>query len=76
MSKGGTAHDIVVSTGGALNVAGTITSNVAVFSGGVETVSSGGWSAATFWAGTPDFGTVNVLSGGKYGFSCCPAAER
>src|SRR3984957_10287638 len=70
VSKGGTAHDILVSSGGTLTVAGTITSDVFVESGGVETVSSGGLVTGSLaGAETLVLGTVNVLSGGKYGFS-------
>ena len=59
-------HNIAVSSGGALNVAGTVTSDVAVFSGGVETVSSGGVVSGQHGAGTAiSGGTVNVLSGGE-----------
>ena len=54
-------------SGGALNVAGTITSDVAVFAGGVETVSSGGVVSGQSGTGTSIFGgTVNVLSGGTF----------
>ena len=42
VSSGGTADHITVSSGGTANVLGTITSDVSVFSGGVEYVSSGG----------------------------------
>ena len=67
MSKGGTAHFIGVSAGGALNVAGTVPSDVAVFSGGVETVLSGGVVTGASGSGTAiSGGTVNVLSGGSF----------
>jgi autotransporter passenger strand-loop-strand repeat protein len=69
VSRGGTAHDISVSSGGALNVAGAITSDVTVFSGGVETVSSGGIVSDNGSAGTLISGTVNVLSGGPLAFA-------
>jgi autotransporter passenger strand-loop-strand repeat protein len=65
VSKGGTAHNISVSSGGALNVAGTITNDVAIFAGGLETVSSGGLVTGSTGAGTAvSGGTMNVLSGG------------
>jgi autotransporter passenger strand-loop-strand repeat protein len=70
VSKGGTTHDIQVLSGGALNVAGTVTSDVAVFAGGIETVSSGGLVSGSAGAGTNiSAGTVNVLSGGTFEFT-------
>ena len=57
-------------SGGNLNVAGTITSHVAVFSGGIETVSSGGVVTGAADDSTVIFGgEVDVLSGGKLGFA-------
>ena len=69
VEKGATAYFIGVSAGAALNVAGTITSDVTVYSGGVETVSSGGVVSGSAGAGTAISGTVNVLSGGKFSFA-------
>ena len=56
VSSGGKAHDITVSSGGNLNVAGTTTSNVTVDSGGTETVLSGGIASGTTIAG----GTLEI----------------
>ena len=70
ISKGGIAHDIFVSSGSELNVAGTITSNVSVFSDGIETVSSGGVvTGASAARTTISGGEVDVLSGGRLGFA-------
>ncbi|MFX9722014.1 hypothetical protein ABTO99_18450, partial [Acinetobacter baumannii] len=62
-------HNVVVSSG-TLNVAGTMTSNVTVSSGGVENVLSGGLISGTFGSGTliSAAGTVNVLAGGTGAF--------
>ena len=71
---GGTAHNIAVSSGGNLNVAGTVTSDVVVSAGGIETVSSGGLITGQVYSGSGDFGTgvqgtVNVLAGGSAAFA-------
>ena len=70
LAKGGTVDHLNVSSGGTLNVAGKVTSDVAVFAGGVETVSSGGVVSGLAGSGTAiSGGTVNVLSGGAFTFA-------
>lgn len=65
MSIPAAPHNLMISNGGTLNVAGTITSNAAVFSGGIEQVFSGGIATRAMGAGTAiSGGTVSVLSGG------------
>src|SRR5262249_9567777 len=67
---GGADRNVCEVGGGMLNVLGTITSNVTVFSGGVENVSSGGVVTGVPNSGTAvSGGTVNVLSGGSFAFS-------
>src|SRR4029077_18847779 len=58
---GGTVHDIAVSSGGGLNVAGTITSDVTVFSGGTLML-NGGKVGAGALVETASGGTV-IVSG-------------
>src|SRR5262249_61586508 len=67
VSAGGTAHNLVVSSGGTLNVLGDV-SAVTVLSGGVENISSGG-TAGVSGSFIGVSGTVNVLSGGALAFS-------
>ncbi|MGY3527526.1 AIDA repeat-containing protein [Bradyrhizobium sp. USDA 4452] len=68
---GGFATGTTVSAGGTLNVTGTTSNTVAVLSGGIENVSSGGVIQGTIsgTAGTGTFvaagGTLNVLAGGS-----------
>ena len=52
MSAGGTAQDFIVSNGGRASIQGTVTSDVLVASGGVETVLSGGVVSGSSGAGT------------------------
>ena len=60
----------MVVSGGNLNVAGTVTSDVTVFSGGLETVAAGGVVSGSGVAGTTlSGGEVNVLSGGQLAFA-------
>ena len=67
MSKGGDRPRYLVISGGNVNVAGAITSHVAVFSGGIETVSSGGVVTGASDDSTVIFGgEVDVLSGGAW----------
>ena len=64
------AHDNVVSSGGTFNVAGTVTSNDFVFTGGIENVLSGGVVTGSPTSGTAvSGGTVNVRSGGTFNFA-------
>ena len=66
---GGTAAHLKISSGGMLNVLGTVTSDVTVFSGGVENISSGGVVGGDSGAGTRlSGGTVNVFAGGAAAF--------
>jgi autotransporter passenger strand-loop-strand repeat protein len=70
VSAGATAHNVFVSSGGTLNVFGTITSLGGVSSGGVENILSGGVASGVLGSGTAvSGGTVNVLSGGSLAFS-------
>jgi autotransporter passenger strand-loop-strand repeat protein len=77
VSKGGSVDHLKVSSGGALNVAGTVTSDVAVFAGGVETVSSGGVVSGASGADTVlSGGTVNVLAQVRWYTPSCLAAAN
>ena len=67
--SGGTADHLKVSSGGTLDVLGTVTSNVDVFAGGTVNVSSGGVVSGGPSSGTAVSGTLNVLSGGSDAFN-------
>ncbi len=63
---GGTANNLTISSGGTLNVLGKITSNVKLYSGSIENISSGGSATGVPNSGTGiSGGTLNVLSGGE-----------
>ena len=65
VDAGGIAHDLFVSSGGTLNVAGIITSNTTVFSGATENILYGGDASGAVGSGTKiSGGTVNLQSGG------------
>ena len=60
---GGSASMLSIS--GTLNVQGEVLSNVTIWAGGLEIVSSGGVVTGVTGSGTADDGTVDVLSGGS-----------
>ena len=67
IQAGGSAAFVGVSSNGKINVAGTILSNTAVSSGGVENVLSGGVISGASGSGTAVYagGILNVSSGGS-----------
>jgi autotransporter passenger strand-loop-strand repeat protein len=66
---GGIADHLVLSSGGQINVLGTVTSNVTVSGGGLMVISSGGVVSGALGFGTGVHGgTVDVQSGGKFSF--------
>ena len=72
--SGGIAYDVAVSSGGTLDVAGSLTSNTTIFDGGVGDVLSGG-DAQNFLVATG--GTLFVeFAAARLSSSLCPAARQ
>ncbi|MCP3416203.1 hypothetical protein NLM16_19090 [Bradyrhizobium brasilense] len=70
VQAGGSAAFVAVSSGGTLNVSGTVLSTVGVYAGGVENVFSGGVVTGASGSGTGIAGgTVNVFSGGALAYA-------
>ncbi|MVT66203.1 hypothetical protein GPL21_13925 [Bradyrhizobium pachyrhizi] len=70
VQAGGSAAFVAVSSGGTLNVSGTVLSTVGVYAGGVENVFSGGVVTGASGSGTSIAGgTINVFSGGALAYA-------